>query len=275
MKAGKLFLVLATVVTFMVSCKKEEDQNKLKRSAVDFAIGENLFNDVFSQSSNAVIKAQDSASGKKSMYDVLASCATITITPFDLTTFPKTIVVDFGTTNCLCNDGRYRRGKLNIVTTGWFRDSGTVVTITPQDYYVNNNKVEGQKTITNKGRNTVGHLNYDIVVHGTISTSEGTISWNCVRNHEWIEGDSTIFNPWDDVFLIRGEAWGTNIHGEDYQVVVINPLRIARSCRWVTAGVLRITSGGHVLDINYGDGNCDGTVVITLDQTNTSTYVVP
>jgi len=146
------------------------------------------------------------------MHNVLASCATITITPFDLTTFPKIIVVNFGTTNCLCNAGRYRRGKLNLVTTGWVRNSGTVITITPQDYYVNNNKVEGQNTISNKGRNTAGHINYDIVVHGTISTFEGTTSLDCVRNHEWIEGDNTIFNPWDDVFLIRGEAWGTSIH---------------------------------------------------------------
>lgn len=263
------------IAAFVAACSKDNDREKLKRSAIDFAGGENLFNDVFSQSSNAVIKAQDSASGNKSTRATMASCATITITPFDLTTFPKTIVVDFGTTNCLCDDGRYRRGKINIVTTGWFRDSGTVITITPQDYYVNDNKVEGQKVITNNGKNSAGNWNFDIVVHGTVITSEGTFTWNCTRNHEWIEGYNTVFNPWDDVFLIRGQAEGTNINGEDYQVQVINPLRIARSCKWVTAGLLRIISGGHTLDINYGDGNCDGTIVITLDQTNTSNYVLP
>jgi hypothetical protein len=71
--------------------------------------------------------------------------------------------VNFGATNCQGNDGRNRRGALvTIAFTGKYRDSLTVITVTPQNYFVDDNQVTGSKTITNKGHNAAHHLVYEI-----------------------------------------------------------------------------------------------------------------
>ncbi|PKP03143.1 MAG: hypothetical protein CVU11_09255, partial [Bacteroidetes bacterium HGW-Bacteroidetes-6] len=205
----KSFFLISLIIAFagvvvVSSCRKDDENNNENnyRSAIDNATAENMFDDVFRQATDGVNSAQDSVEGTKTSEHVLSSCATLTITPFDLITFPKTVIVDFGTTNCLGSDGRYRRGSVEMSITGWYRDSGSVITVTPHNYYVNDNYIQGVKTLTNNGHNTSSNLTYTLVVNGTVTTSEGTISWSSTRYHEWIEGESTILNPWDDVYLI-------------------------------------------------------------------------
>jgi len=264
------FFVLLTltisVLTFLASCNKDDNDNQNNyRSAIDNATAENMFNDLYKQASDAVMAAQDSAEGNKTMLQSLSSCATLTITPFDLTSFPKTVTLDFGSVNCLGTDGRYRRGVVEMTITGWYRDSGTVVTVEPQGYYVNDNLVQGVKTLTNTGRNTDGNLVYDLFVDGSVTTSDGTIQWTSTRQNEWKEGESTVFIPWDDVYMITGTADGTNIEGEAFNVVINSALRILVGCRWITSGVLTLTSGTFSMSVDYGTGACDATAVVTIN----------
>lgn len=261
-------LFLSFLLVF-VACKRDEKKDNY-RSAKDNSTAENMFDDVFAQVKDGVVKAQDSVSGKKTQMTTLSLCATITISPFDAVTFPKTIVVDFGTINCLGTDGRYRRGKININTTGWYRDSAAVITVTPENYYVNENKVQGTKTITNQGHNASGHLVYKIdVSNASVTTSEGLISWESLRYREWIEGESTTLNPWDDVYLITGSADGVNVEGEHFNVTILTPLRIKIGCRWIAAGSLKLTSDGTEIIVDYGDGSCDASATVTI---NGNTY---
>jgi len=266
MKRNTLFILALVlgVTTLFSSCKKEEDNNNY-RSALDNATAENMFSDVFKQATDGMVAAQDSAEGNKNCMATMAACATLTIIPFDLTTFPKTVTVDFGSANCLGSDGRYRRGIVTMTTTGWYRDSSTVITVTPQNYYVNDNLVQGTKTITNLGHNTNGKLVYALFVDGTVTTSDGTIEWTSTRQHEWIEGESTVFNPYDDVYLITGTAEGTNVEGEEFDVVVNTALRVQIGCRWITAGSLTLTSGNFTMIVNYGDGACDAAATVTIN----------
>jgi hypothetical protein len=264
------FYVLLTLtmsaLAFLSSCNKDDNNNQNNyRSAIDNATAENMFNDLYKQASDAVMAAQDSAEGNKTMLQSLSSCATLTITPFDLTTFPKTVTLDFGSVNCLGTDGRYRRGVVEMTITGWYRDSGTVVTVEPQGYYVNDNLVQGVKTLTNKGRNNDGNLVYDLFVDGSVTTSDGTIQWTSTRQNEWKEGESTVFNPWDDVYMITGTADGTNIEGEEFNVVINTALRILVGCRWITSGVLTLSSGTFSMSVDYGSGACDATAVVTIN----------
>jgi len=268
MKQSFFFLLALALsaLTILSSCKKDDDDDKNKyQSAVDNATAENMFSDVFKQATDGMIAAQDSAEGSKNCMESMASCATLTISPFDLTTFPKTVTVDFGTVNCMGTDGRYRRGVVTMTTTGWYRDSGTVITVTPQNYYVNENLVQGTKTITNMGHNNAGNLVYALFVDGTVTNSDGTIEWTSTRQHEWIEGEPTVFNPWDDVYLITGTADGVNIQNEEFHVVVNTALRVQVGCRWITAGSLTLTSGNFTMLVNYGDGACDAAATVTIN----------
>ena len=212
------------------------------------------------------MQANEMVTGNHSPYASLSGTATLTITPYDLTTFPKTITLDFGTSNVMCNDGHYRRGKLVMVATGWYRDSASVITVTPDAYYVDDNLVEGLISVTNKGHNAAGHMNHDIYIDGTVSDNGGNmISYHSERNNEWIEGESTTLDPWDDVHLITGTAYGTNVYGEDYTMTVTSPLRLQASCQWITSGILVIATDDYQAIVDYGNGDCDGTVTIQLN----------
>ncbi|MCX7954854.1 MAG: hypothetical protein N3A01_06660 [Bacteroidales bacterium] len=271
-------LMLVFVVILVTYCKKEKEENNNQdftndyiQAAQDNSLCDNMFSDVHKQANFGGTKMDDSLQGKKSLYNNLSACATITITPWDLTTWPKTVTIDFGSTNCLCNDGRYRRGKIILVATGFYHDSGTVITVTPQNYYVNDHKIEGQKVITNNGRNQEGHLVFTInVTNGKVTAPDGTYrTWNSIRTHEWLNGENTI-NPWDDEYKITGGANGKTKNNRNYTITIINPLNISTGCKWIRGGSLSLTvENNQPIYINYGSSNeCDDEAVITINGQN-------
>jgi type II secretory pathway pseudopilin PulG len=268
-----IVLILVSILSITAGCKKDKE-DKDQRAAIDNATAENAFNDVFNQVDNAA-KATVQSGAKVTQLDS-GGCATITITPFDTITWPKTMTIDFGSSNCLCSDGKYRRGKVIANLSGKYRNAGTIITITLDQYYVNDNHVQGTKTITNLGHTgTYGggnNLKYSIVVsNASITTQDGTISWNSTRTREWIEGESTLWPNWqDDVYLISGSASGTDVNGNAFNVNIVNPLRAALNCRWIESGTLEITpSGLATRTVDFGGGNCDDQATVTI---NGNTY---
>jgi hypothetical protein len=70
---------------------------------------------------------------------------------------------------------------------------GTVITITPQNYFVNGYQLNGSKTVTNLGENGNGDLHYSISVDGSITApgNAWTSQWESDRIRTWVEGQST------------------------------------------------------------------------------------
>lgn len=273
-------ILLVLSVTVIFSCKKKEEEETPKDSflaAQENALAQNLFDDVFKQVDNASRQVDDSCDGTKSVFESFASCATITIAPFDAVTWPKTVTVDFGTTNCMGNDGRTRRGKLIYTVSTWYRDSGCVITVNPQNFYINDHKVEGTKTITNKGRDNDAYLIYQVTVNNALITKPdgNTFTWNTSRIHRWVAGEPTILNPWDDVYLITGTANGVASDGGNFSITITTPLDVAVLCKWIRAGILTLITeqfpGGIV--VNYGDGTCDALATATI-QGQTYNFVM-
>ncbi len=280
MKTIAYFFILFLLI--FVACKKEnkDDNNQnnpvptndIVIAATDNSISNNMFDDVFKQGTNGTRKMDDSLGGKSSSTALAGACATITITPFDLVTWPKTVTIDFGITNCLCNDGVYRRGKLIMTITTWFRDSGCVVTIVPDNYYVNDHKIEGQKIITNLGRNSQNHLIYSVeVTNGKVIDPNGTTfrTWNSSRIHKWISGDITI-NPWDDEYEVTGTANGTTRTNKPYSITINTPLNIHTGCKWILSGELTLlVQGNPPVVVNYGTTPlCDNIAIVTINGVN-------
>lgn len=275
-----MFFVIASLV-MATACKKDNKDdnnnqptvptNDIIVAATDNAISNGMFDDVFKQGTSGTRKMDDSLGGKSS-YNSLNSCATITITPFDLVSWPKTVTVDFGNTNCLGSDGYYRRGKLIMTVTTWYHDSGCVVTIVPDNYYVNDHKIEGQKVIKNLGRNSQQHLTYSVeVTNGKVTDPNGTTyrTWNSSRIHEWISGENT-WNPWDDEYMVTGNANGITRTAKPYTVVIDTPLNIYTGCKWIRSGQLTLTvQGNPPVIVNYGTTPaCDNVAVVTINGVN-------
>ncbi|MBU0765382.1 MAG: hypothetical protein KJ607_11170 [Bacteroidetes bacterium] len=252
------------VVTTQNNSPANPAQNAVTVAKED-ATNDAVFSDVFRQVDDAARSSDESLeSGNKSIST--NGCAVVTITPFDLITWPKTITIDFGDVNCLCNDGVYRRGVITAVTTDWYRNDGCVITVTCDDYHVNDFKVEGTKIITNNGRNSDNNLNYTVEVqNGLVTAPDGTSStWNSLRNHEWINGEDTYLIVTDDEYSITGGANGITSTNTSYTITITDTLNVLIGCPYIRSGMLDINIPNlETIVVDYGDGTCDAQATAT------------
>ncbi|MFH2143454.1 MAG: hypothetical protein ABIJ97_13600 [Bacteroidota bacterium] len=276
MKSLFKFIYIITLLSLSVialySCKKFKE-NRSTTSSADNSLAENAFDDVFKVVNET---AEDENPNKSTSVYSFGDCAQITINPaWPDTTFPKEIVIDFGTIDCTGNDGRTRRGSIEYTITDRYRNSSSVITVTPNNYFVNDYKIEGLKKITNNGRNSNNNLNYTInVSNGKVTTPEDDIiTWQSTRNREWIEGEATTFltdgnnGIMDDVYSITGNASGVSRNGTDFTVNITEALIAKLNCRWITKGKLEIIPDGlKTRKINYGDGTCDNEATVEIEN---------
>jgi hypothetical protein len=260
----------AVLLLSLVSCQKaiQDDNPGL---AQDNAMVEALFGEVKDMADEAWKESSSSGkSGLKTEWVILGPCATIT---HDTTVSPRTLTIDFGTVNCLCADGKNRRGIIQISYSGKYRDSATVITHTFNNYFVNDHQILGTKTVTNNGTNQNGNINYSVVVSGSIikANNGGTITWNSNRTREWVAGSTTPF--WlDDVYLITGNASGTSANNTSYTMLITSPLRKEIGCKHFVSGTLEISPlNKPIRTIDYGNGACDNIITVTV---NGNTFTV-
>lgn len=189
--------------------------------------------------------------------EVLGNCVTVTL---DTANANRSVVIDFGTTNCLCIDGRKRRGRILASWTGKYRDAGTVVNITYDNYFVNDNQIKGTHKTTNMGLNNAGNLVYKIEVDGIIVKADngGEITWKSTRQREWVAGASTPLNILDDTYSITGSANGTVASGDAYTINITQALVRKMNCYWFESGKIELTpSGLATRTLDYGSTGCD------------------
>jgi hypothetical protein len=267
----KIFILLV-VAGLLFACEKKEDSTPTLDTSIseNDALAESIFNDVTTLSDEAYDIGNTGFKSVDETY-IISECATISL---DTTTFPRTLNIDFGETNCLCNDGKYRRGKILVSFTGRYRWEGTVITTEFDDYYVNDNKVEGIKVVTNMGENEDGNPYFTISVNGLIylALDQGQISWNAQKVREWAEGYDTPRVRIDDVYLISGQASGINASGITWDRVITTELRKEIGCRFIVSGTIEIQPEGRPLRIlDYGNGECDNIATVTVNGT---TYTI-
>lgn len=265
-----VFAAFAMVVT---GCKKENDI-ELEDTTIsqDDAYAESTFENV----GDIADEAYDIGTGgnlKSFPGDrmFLSECATVTL---DTTGFPLTLTIDFGEENCLCRDGKYRRGKIIVTFTGRYFHPGTVITHGFEDYFVNDASVEGTKVVTNMGENDNGNLYFTIEVVGVIQKEDGsTFSWNSSRVREWIQGSET-HNRWDDIYLITGTASGIRPNGLTWEREIINALRVELACRFIVSGTIELRPEDRpVRLLDYGNGDCDNVATVLINGVTYTIYL--
>jgi len=202
---------------------------------------------------------------------LLPACATVAV---DTLTMPHSIVIDFGTTPCLCDqwDNRYREGIVTVAWTGNYKQPGTVINYTTSNYFRGDapdqmDQISFTKTVTNEGLNENGNLHYHIVTTGSMTTFDGlTSNWTADKEKEWALGTSTTDRA-DDVFLFTGSMSGTNLNGVAYTASIVNPL-MKDACDWYVSGTVEISRANMPnVTLNYGDGVCDDQATITVNGT--------
>lgn len=176
------------------------------------------------------------------------------------------ITVDFGTVGCTDARGNIRKGKLKFAYDGRRFQPGSTVIMTPENYSINDIKLEGIRTSTNVQGSTTDAPKFRVVLEngkatfpdGSFAVRESDITW------EWIRAE----NPSEDHLLIDqvSTANGVTRGGRSYDVSVVEDLKYKRFCGIAVDGIKKyIIDGEKEIVIDYGDGTCDKSVVITVN----------
>jgi hypothetical protein len=250
-----LFIAIAILAT---SCRKDRKDTLGSAISTDNSTAENLFSDMF----KVVNEVSSETEGIRE--DLIECIDTIIV---DTLSNPKSVLIDFRDDDCAGYDGRIRKGKLFITYTGRYREAGTIITVTPEDYTINGYQLQGQKTIENLGLNASGQLHYAITVNGTVTAPNNawTISYNSDRIRTWIEGQNTL-SIFDDVYEISGGGSGINRNGVSYTSTITYPLRVELACPWIVIGRITVEPDGYATRyIDFGQGECDSGLTVTVN----------
>ena len=260
----KKILALCSIAILLYACKDENVINipdlASTQATQDHLFAEQTFSDV-----GRIVKEGFLESG------VNKSCASYNLIN-DNTVDVDTLIINFGTTNCLQN-GKLRKGKVVSTYSGKYRDSLAVITTTFDNYYINNNLIQGERVVTNQGRNMDGNMCFTITVNNaSIVTNDGVINWSSSRTREWISGIDTYGNITDDRYKITGSASGNGINNNSFSMEITDTLNIDLGCLpscVIKSGTAKILPNGYTdRIINYGDSLCNCNFDITINGTN-------
>ena len=262
-------LIIVSMIAF-TACQKseetepEEDTQTAFDTSKDVETAEVQFFDAYNTALDGLDGEIDgSRSGR------IETCATITNNE---TT--RILAIDFGT-QCVGQDGRTRSGKMIIA----YRDRNLLtrdeLTITFQNYTVNNYGVDGTLRTNGFSRNASDQWQYNLILeNGTVTFPERTIQLNFDRLYTWTEGAGSL-DFRDDVFTITGNSSGTTADGIAFTSTITTPLTKKSEC-WTqqiiypVSGILNIqftrSSSDRVIPnvtLDYGDGTCDKEATLT------------
>ena len=266
----KNLLILSLVALSLTSCLKnrlKKDQSALVNYKIETAFDEmtNISDQAITGNmvyykSGQIIVAKP---GQNIAFEKADCNVIITI---DTTSSTKSVTVDYGSSNCTCNDGKTRRGKIITTFTGQYIAPGTIITHTPVDYYVNDIKYEGTKTVQNMGLNASSQPYFNVQIDGTATLESGeVVDYTSTRVRTWTTGFNTLLNRFDDEYDITGTSEAIFSSGEGYTGNTTSPIHIKVGCGFPVSGTLDITpTGKPVRQINYGDGTCDYSFTVTV-----------
>jgi hypothetical protein len=253
--------LLFVSVLLLSSCVRERDTDT--DMAADLTIHETFFNDAVDIANDAATK---NTGELLSNHKTRGYCASIT---HDQNSNPRTITIDFGNVNCMCNDGRNRRGKIEVSYDGNYSDSGSVHKISFSNYYINDHYVLGTCQVENKGKNGAGQPYYTNRIEAKLLKPGflDTLYYDANRTLTWVQGSETPV--WgDDIYQITGTASGRNALKTFYAATITEPLiNDVLGCRYFAKGKMEMQPQGKALrTIDFGNGNCDQDATVTINN---------
>ena len=259
-KLSVLFLV-ATGLFMLNSCNKDE---VVSQDVIAITTATDYINMINSFSLSTVDELTSSEDGLKSAS--IVDCVTVTIHENEDGEFwPRNWTLDYGIENCECFTGNMKRGVINVSVSDWWKNEGSLKEITFVDFYMNDNKMEGVKTTLNTGLNESGNLTFTKnVTDAKLTNDDGTMTWSCEKYSEQIEGGETVLFA-DDVWSVTGAGAGVNLDGNSYTMEITTALVYNNGCFYPVSGEMVIVTGEEQKVINYGDGECDNVITVTVD----------
>lgn len=272
-----IIAIFAVSLLAISSCKKDKtNNNEETEMLIGIQKNEGIITRIYNLITDELndINIALDAMGYTNTAKPLDSCVQVTIDHPDSTTWPKIITLNFAG-GCNSQNGNVLSGRMTINQSDRYRNDGMVRIVTFDNFSINGFGVSGTKTITNIG-SANGFKTYSINISNgsiTIPYVEQINHINSQRTRVWIEGENTMLR-FDDVYLITGTSTGIAENDKLYTATIIEPLRIARNCRWIGQGKISTTVEDlPTVVIDFGNGTCDQTATVTVNG-NTRTITL-
>ncbi|TXI70623.1 MAG: hypothetical protein E6Q41_01170 [Cyclobacteriaceae bacterium] len=278
-------------LTFLSSClddglelSDQDSQNIENEAATD-----GYFEDAEDMATLAVAVAPESAGGRIASFGKVSGtkpidirfgeCVTVTLEMAEDTQPGNPhgyITINFGE-GCTDLHGNTRKGIIVVEFKGKSFFPGSKIITTFDGYHINGVRIEGTRTVTNVTGSTSNAPKFEIVLEDgratwpdeTFATREGS------HTREWIRES----NPLQDSWIVEGSGTGSNRNGASYQLEITKPLVYKRECAignkvfMAVEGTKVLTVGNHTITIDYGTGECDRIVTITINGQSRSVIV--
>lgn len=226
---------------------------------------------------NDVISIADAAGSvyngayMRTTQNTVGTCATVGT---DTTHTPHTLTIRFGPTDCVCLDGRKRRGTIVVTYNGRYADTNQAHTISFDNYYINGNELTGTIKTIRIDTTVLGNWYYSVVANDSMNMSPDPLKskfvvWKGNLVRRWVTGN-TLPNTTraDDVFSISGTATLTRPNGHTFTCSISSPLQFANACDYCQAGVIDVTGyNPPVRVLNYGFSGCDAAAEVNFNNT--------
>lgn len=264
MRTKQILFGIIAAGLFFTSCNKDKDEDESTVSSENNTQADAAFSHINDIVTTEVEKIEDEQFNSGKTTTDGDECATITFSLSDDSTYVDSVFIDYGTDGCEWN-GRTRKGKMIISQDGKKKDKGTITKVELENFYVDDYKVEGVKTIENLGlvQGTLTVSSHVVVNGGKITSPDGakTFQWNADRIN--VAGLDNSFKPF---FSIEGTANGVNVNGTSFTITTSKPLKAIWGCPRIVEGVLNVTPQGMATrTLDYGDGTCDYKATITVN----------
>jgi len=272
------FLSAFATLALVSSCNDDAElSSEDSVSVTEEAVTESYFEDMDDLAGISINSASESQlSGGRAQTTITVNdprfnCngVVVTVTPDETSTVqtPKGVLtIDFGATGCTDLRGNVRKGKLIITYNGRRFTPGATVTTTTENYYINDIKLEGTRTLTNVQSSTSDAPKFNVVLtNGKATFADGTFATRSSDiTREWIRAA----NPVDDQLVIKtgSSASGTSRTGQTYEMDVVEDLVYKRLCGFAVDGIKTLViDQNKQISIDYGDGTCDRTITVTVN----------
>lgn len=193
------------------------------------------------------------------------NCGTRTV-KWDTAELIKTVTLDFGD-GCTLPNGNIVKGKIIIV----FNKNRDLllhtITVTYDNFYFNNKKVEGTTFVERLLANANGNPQSTVKINLKITFADGFyLERKSERVREMIAGRDTMGIWGDNVFLITGNWTTVFKNGSVHKGEIMTPLRREIACRFIVSGTIKVQRDDRSGIIDFGNGACDNIAIFTNEN---------
>ena len=252
---NNILIVIALIISF-VSCKDENvihsvNQQNLQ-SSHDYLLFEKTLFDIEREIEHALIAT--GTTKNLPMYISLNADSTD----------QDTLIINFGEENYL-HLGHLKRGEIISIYNKFIYNSNSQITTTFNNFYINNNLIQGKMYLENNGSNQNGFPEFSLTVDSmSMYTNNGSID---ISNGNYIKqlvsGYNTQYQYLDNIYKLTGNAQGNSSNNNNFSLEISDSLNMNLSCFEsssciITEGTSRLIPDGYEERIiNYGDSSCD------------------